>query len=440
MDPTKSACLLLAAYGATLWASQGEYSPFAILITFVAFLLFCTLYLADFANETRERTLDRILTGLFLLFYGLVFIHPMLRAMTNGLAAYALRSFLLVALPGFALFQIARLRAVGFWITFLALAQAHFMVLLVDPEPRIDIFLFYQKGTAHVLAGQNPYLQPDYPEIYRGRYGYPPGIHYLPVSLWSLAPFRALFGDVRVGLWVAQVASALLLGWIARSRGLTQRVQGLAVLVWLMFPAGLPVLENCWMDALVAGWTLAALLMWIRHRWKLGALFFALALATKQTTLIILFVSFAWFALRRHREGLKSLGLALAGALLLMLPYALWHWPSFWSSTTQVFRNDVRLDSFNLIALAINAYGLEVQFWQTLLIYAALLPIVLWRLARAPGWADWMGGVIMLIGLAFYFGKQAFLNYWDMLSLFVLAFVVLSVNPGDGAESREPTP
>ncbi len=442
MDPVLSACLLLAAYGGALWATHGEYAPFAILVTFVAFLLYCTVYLADFALTTGERLLDRVLTGLFLLFYGLVFLHPMLRAFTNPVAAYALRTFLLAALVGFGMFQFRKTRSLGFWLTFLALAEAHFMVLIIDPAPHIDIFLFYQKGTAHVLAGQNPYLQPDYPEIYRGRYGYPPGIHYLPASLWILAPFRALFGDVRVGLWAAQVGSALLLGALARHRGLGERLQGLAVLVWLIFPAGLPVLENCWMDALVGFWTLSALLAWCRGRWKTAAAFFALALATKQTTLIIAFVVAGFFVLqpqdRRHR--LQSLGLAFAGALLLALPYALWDWPSYWSSTTQVFRNQVRLDSFNLIALAINAYGLEVQLWQTLLIYGALIPIVLWRLARADSWKDWMGATVMLIGLTFYFGKQAFLNYWDMLSLFVLTYIVLAVNPGDGAAPREPAP
>lgn len=440
MDPALSACLLLAAYGGALWVSHGEYAPPAIVVTFASFLLLCVVFLAEMKVSVRERTVGKILTALFLLFFGLVVLNPMLRAFTNVAAAYALRDCLWVVLGGFVLFCRQRTRRLGFWVTFIALAECHYLVLLVNPEPAIDIWLFYQKATAHFLAGQNPYSQPDYPEIYRGRYGYPPGLHYLPASVYVLAPFRLFFGEVRVGLWVAQVASALLLGALARAQGLSRHLQGLVVLLWLMFPAGLPVLENCWMDSLMACWCLAALLCWIQHRPQTAAAFFALALATKQTALLVAFVTAGYFVLQR-RGSLRSLALAGGGALLMMLPYALWDWPSFWSSVTQVFRNQVRLDSFNLVALASNAYGLEVQFWQTLVIYLFFVPIVFWRLSRkGSDWADYTAAVIMLVGLAFYFGKQAFLNYYDMLCLFVMAYLVLSLKPDGAVESGAQTP
>lgn len=427
MDATLSASLLLAAYGLTMWWTHGEYAPLSIIVTFIVFMLNATLYLARLETAAREPRTRRVLTALFVLFYALVLFNPMLRNYSGVLAAFTMRSALWVAGLGFVLFQWPRVAPAGFALCALALIYAHLLVLRVDPAPAIDIWVIYQQATVHLLAGLNPYTQ-TYPDIYAGRYGYPPGVHYLPATLYLLTPFRALLGDVRVGLWLAHLGCALLLGALARSQGLERRTQALVVLVWLMFPSTFPVLENCWMDTLLGLSTLAALLCWRRGRYGWASAFFGLAMATKQTALVIAWVTLLFFAVQpppTRARGFRSLALAGTGALGLMLPFALWDWSGYWGSVTQVFRNPMRLDSFNLVALACNEYDLNVQFWQTLVVYLALLPALAWRLLGTRRWRDWMAGVLFLMGLTFYFGKQAFLNYYDLLSLFILAWLIL---------------
>lgn len=426
-----SASWALGVFGISLWAARGEYQPWAIVVSFAFFAFASLSYMLRTPGLPTIRSAERTLTVLFCLFFVVVMINPMLRAFSDHLATSYMQGFLLLAALGFGVFQFNRTQSMGYWVTLFALAEAQLMVVLVDPSPGIDIWVFYRQGCLHFLAGQNPYTQ-LYPDIYHGQYPYPPGLHYLPAVLYCLAPFQALFGEIRVGMWVAQLGSALLLGLLARQLGLSVRLQQSAVLVWLIFPSTFEVLEECWIDTLVGFWVLAALLFWLRDRPGLAAGCFGVALCTKQTVVLIGFVTLVFFLMNPNfrRAGLRSLGQASLFALLMMLPYVAANGSVFWTSVTEFWSEPIRQDGFTLVALAINAYDFKIQFWHTLIAYMVLPPLVAWRLARSSSWQDWAGGVVTLLGGIFYFGKQAFLNYYVLLSLLLFAYWLLSLAPG----------
>jgi len=70
------------------------------------------------------------------------------------------------------------------------------LVLLLVPQPFIDVFYFNTLGADHLLAGQNPYAF-TYPDIYHGRYTYTVVYFYFPVTLLWMTLGR-LLGDVRL--------------------------------------------------------------------------------------------------------------------------------------------------------------------------------------------------------------------------------------------------
>jgi uncharacterized membrane protein len=166
------------------------------------------------------------------------------------------------------------------------------------------------------------------------------------------------------------------------------------------------------------------------HRYVLAGVLFGLALATKQSVVVI----FACYILAAstHRARLQFGVAAMVTALAFVLPFFAWHPREFVSCVTRHLQIAPRADSLS--------------------VRAALFHLVGWSPPTALGWLAGAAGLwIMrnyrgaaaamlssaLVSLLFYnFERQAFCNYY-YLALLLLAGGVLMVQ---GAAHNSPQP
>ena len=76
-----------------------------------------------------------------------------------------------------------------------------FFILVLFPEPHIDLFKIIINSNELLLSGKDPY-QYIYPDIYNGEFDYAYQkqeirLVYWPLSLYLTFPFQFLFGDFR---------------------------------------------------------------------------------------------------------------------------------------------------------------------------------------------------------------------------------------------------
>ena len=85
-------------------------------------------------------------------------------------------------------------------------------MVIASPAPRIDVWEMYQAVARGLLHGHNVYTQHWSPKLPHQATTYA----YFPGAAVVLTPFYALFGDVRFGEILALLASAVLIGRMAR--------------------------------------------------------------------------------------------------------------------------------------------------------------------------------------------------------------------------------
>ncbi len=171
---------------------------------------------------------------------------------------------------------------------------AHLLWLLVWPlgalarsdwilrPTQSDVFWATSQGVDFLLHGHNPYTQ-----VYTWVYQHQPGIQnypaysYFPGSLFAEIPFY-LLGNVRWGLGLADLGTALLIYLLARDTLTVWSARALAA-GWLLFvPAFQVPLRLGALDFLLLFWI--TLTVWLYHRgWVVAsALAAATAFSTKQ--------------------------------------------------------------------------------------------------------------------------------------------------------------
>ena len=182
-------------------------------------------------------------------------------------------------------------------------------MVIASPAPWIDVWEMYQAVARGLLHGHNVYTQhwslrvPDEATIYA----------YFPGAAVVLTPFYALFGDVRFGVILAFLISAVLIGRMGRA---PQAAMFGALL--LLFPYLTFSVEQSWSEPL----TLVVLLLMVwavkseRHSWAIVAL--AVLLTFQQFDLIFVPLAAAWTDFGVKRTAV-SVGLATA----FIAPWAL---------------------------------------------------------------------------------------------------------------------
>jgi hypothetical protein len=306
----------------------------------------------------------------------------------------------------------------------------------------IDCFTFQQSSVRTLLSGHDPYgrTQLDIYDAGHSRVFYSPsnidpdgrilvGLPYPPVTFLSALP-GYLLGDIRYGFLIAILLSACLVF------ALMPDIRGFAVAAFLLLnPMSFRVEKLCWTEPLV--WLLLCAASWAAVKApRLLPIAAGLFLAVKQYNVMALPLL---VLLSPFPPRLKRTAAVLAKAVIVtcatLLPFALWSPRGFWHDLV-VFHVDQPFRSDALSFAVLHPWMLKLA-GPLVLCYLALIA---WRLRKNPLNFAAAYGVALL--LCFAFSKQAFQNYYFLISLaFLLAGAQLwqlaTATDCEGAEGRE---
>jgi hypothetical protein len=295
-------------------------------------------------------------------------------------------------------------------------------VLRNSYPPRIDTFSFLQSSVEALARGQDPYgrTQLDIYDEAGTRVYYSPanigpdgrvlvGLQYPPATLISAVP-GYLLGDVRYGFMIAILLSACLIF------ALMPDIRGLAVVAFLLLnPRTFFVEELCWTEPLV--WLFFCATMFAAAKVpRLTPIAAGLLLASKQYNVLALpLLALLCPVPLRPGRTLATFGKTLAVCSATLLPFVLWNYHGLWHDlvvfhAAQPFRKDA-------LSLAV------IDPWLQKLSVPLLLCYYVWVYLRPqkqrPGFGPVFGAALLLF---FAFSKQAFLNYYFLISLiFILS-------------------
>lgn len=297
-------------------------------------------------------------------------------------------------------------------------------LLVASPHPQIDVFTQFQHASAQLLQGRNPYAEPVPDTPGAGTFGYRVVAYsYPPAGLLPMALAWAVAGDVRLAGVAAEAVAAVALHALARRA--SARVAQLLVLLLLFHPRGLYVIEQAWNEPLLVG--AAAVYLYAASRGP-GSGWTALALGAwlSLKQYLVFFAAAALAPRERRRLALPALAVALA----TWLPFLAWN-PRAAIDNGLLFqlRTAFRPDGLTLFAPLHAAFG-----WTpgkgTALVVGSVVAATAYRAlgGREPAAALYVG--LLATAFAFFFGTQAFCNYFYFLGALLLFLVALRLDPG----------
>lgn len=296
--------------------------------------------------------------------------------------------------------------------------------IVLDPAPRIDVWVILQQAADGMARGENMYQM-----VWVDSPGIKDAFTYLPWTAVLLAPGRWLAGDVRWALLLAFLVGLACLVALGAREGArpSSNALGAATLLALA-PGSVTQAEQAWTEpllfALLAAWAL--LVARGKPWWAVVPL--ALACASKQHMALLLPVLACWpqFGLRRAAATAGLTG-ALIAPWFLASPSAFVHD----TITLLVGFHPIRFANTLFIA-AQTELGWTPPFWLTGVIVLGTLGaaclIVRRRRAALPELLGWLALVLLVANLV---NKQAFYNqYWLVGALVALS---LAATPVRGA-------
>lgn len=155
----------------------------------------------------------------------------------------------------------------------------------ISPAPHIDVWVYTQIASDLLLQGINPYTYTDFPRLYEDHIA---TFFYPPMTLFTLAPFQWLLGDIRWGLWVALGVTSLSFFLIARTLQKTLASSLGIAAFFLAFPGNLFLLEQSWTDPVSLMWASLSASAWVRNRRLLGFVLLGVFLSCKHYNLLFL--------------------------------------------------------------------------------------------------------------------------------------------------------
>jgi hypothetical protein len=312
----------------------------------------------------------------------------------------------------------------SFCVAALALFAARGLSLIASPDPIIDVFTILTEACRLLTDGVNPYTQ-TYPDIYLARDGisaYPPMLNYPPGLVYWLLPFGTFAKDIRAGYIVADVAAAVVLYSVARKVGKSEAFARYLALSWAAFPTCLFTLEQAWVDAFLI--MTIALLVWclLDGRWVAAGVAAGFTLAAKQYAVIFVPFIAIWLFRRPDLDRPKAVRLVLSSTLTVLALYLPFFLAApktlFTCLVTSLLAQPRRLDALTWIALLENEFGVSLPSAAILGISASA--VVALTLAPAvkktASLGLCLGCSVLLHGVVFLFGKQAFCNYYQLLA------------------------
>lgn len=280
----------------------------------------------------------------------------------------------------------------------------------------MDVFTEVQGAAAALLHGQNPYSS-SYTVLLswahgRAVFGTSP-FCYGPVVVLLSIPSR-LLGDVRL------TALALNLSILGAALVWTHRnapAKGLGTVVtalWAASPFVPFMVLTEWTDTFcVAGFAWWLVLRDRQPRW--ATLILALGLASKPSVVLLLLPMLIWVETAR-----RQLIWALAGALMILAPFALWTGiPQFFYDTVGVFTDlPVRTDGVTVDGLSFVLGNRLLPGWT--LAAGIALSVTLFASRRPRDYGAMLVAGAGLVVFVCLFGKQAFLNYYFIAAVAML--------------------
>lgn len=286
------------------------------------------------------------------------------------------------------------------------------------PHSVVDAWQIQQGGCFALQHGADPYtlrFQSGYTDAADASY-YGPGLVrdgwllfgycYPPLALLLSLPGYLLLGDVRYSM----LAAILLSAWMMATA--RQGVLGFAAaLMALYVQTSTFLLVSGWNDSLSL--LCFSLTMWCACRWRRGLPWaLGLFLASKQYSILLLPLVVLLPPSGRRREWIGIMCKAIALAIVLTAPMALWHFPAFWRSAVRLqFMQPFRRDAISLTAYLVNDWHWPAP--PNLLPLAVLVPALglpLWRGVRSP--AGFAAAAAWTLLAFLLFSKQAFANYY----------------------------
>jgi hypothetical protein len=315
--------------------------------------------------------------------------------------------------------------------------------------PFIDVWHLQQGACAELSAGRDPYSA-EYPNVYGDdqfigkeilHNGKVQSFPYPPVSLLLALP-GYLCGDVRWSLLLAMMATAGFMVATGRRLGLPAgHPVELIALAFLCLPTGAPggnkayrgliMLEMSWTEPFVLlGLTAAAWAMAGGRRW-IAALALALAGGAKQYVFICLP---AWWGGRRL--AVRYLATAIAGAVLVSLPFLIWDPVGLWNGLVRFhIYSPFRKDSLSILSAIALTTGRELSPALGFLA-AGIVGLIVARPSN-PSVARILLGNAAIFLAFFLLNKAAHLNY-HWLSLGLLAAATISATATATGGKAEP--
>lgn len=343
-----------------------------------------------------------------------------------------LRGLLLLAILG-ALF--CKLRP-AFYISLVSLISLRVIVILLSPNPIIDVFHTTQLAEQFFWEGKNPYSF-LYPDVYAGASGYPAGFLYPPGVLIYLAPFYKIFGDIRYGLLCADLLISFSLGFWLRKSKLGSR---LMPLLWLSFPVSLLILEQAWVDTLLIQWGLLLFLALEGRKFKLMSICLGVLLLTKQYAVLV--IPFTWLYLKQNGVELKTrLKLALITAVtgvLIVLPFMVTDFGGVINSLVLMpLRQNIRFDSFSLVSLLHHELQFDLSSLAILMtsLMGLMFSVLIATKKSSFTKRDWAYFNVLAFGIIFFISKQAFCNYYQWLAFFILLHLGMQLKESETLEN-----
>jgi hypothetical protein len=298
-------------------------------------------------------------------------------------------------------------------LLFLAGTQLRVNAVLAVPDPVIDVFTAFDEGTAHLLAGRDPYTGE-----YHHPYAQPPAEYerypfYPPLPLLFALPFRAAGLDVRFANVVCDLLAALVLLELGRGRG-RLLAGAFAAGAYLFFPRCPFMMEQAWYEPMLAA-CLGGSLLLVERGWRLGYLLLGLGLTGKQYGPVLL-LPLLWAFRRRWLPLL--VGIAAAAALVI-LPFLLWGPTAFVDTTFFAhIRRPPRADALTVQVGAKSLFDVDLSTSLLWAVAGLATGWITWRTPqKATAAALWMGAALLTFCLLH---KQGFYNYFYLCKYLLL--------------------
>jgi len=194
--------------------------------------------------------------------------------------------------------------------------------------------------------------------------------------------------------------------------------QGLSLLL-LFHPVGLFVLEQAWSDTLLLMlWSLSSLAA-ARGRSMIVWSILGIAAAAKQYAFAAMGPFFSW--MWRSGTPMNIIRGVTAGFLVatgFFLPFILWDARALYGSTIQSLIDlSFRPDALTLPSLFNYWFGYFPPGWLLCVLYVIIWVLAsIWTFKRSKSAATWLDGVVLTFWGFFLLGKQAFCNYYFLIS------------------------